>query len=79
MKYIFASTVCFIAIMMTTMFTWEATRRSADEWAKINQSNFQVVNSSDILTTKDKIQSCIDGGGVPNYDGGFFADCRIKD
>lgn len=72
-KIIITSTLCFIAIMTSMMFSWEATRRSSDEWAKIYTSKIEKT-----IPDEEKIKSCIDGGGIPNYDSGHFMDCRIN-
>ena len=55
-------------IIISIMFTWEATRRSADDVAKINQSHREA--------TFEKIQSCIDGGGMPAYYKNQFRGCK---
>ena len=64
-------TICFSFALNSIFFGWEATRRSADDVAKINQSNtYQQEN------VVEKVQSCIDGGGIPDYYQGEFQDCK---
>lgn len=67
-------TLCLCLLINSILFTWEATRRSADDVVKINISKPAKLELSDSA----KIKSCIDSGGMPNYDGGDFMDCRRK-
>lgn len=70
MKWIITSTLCASFLVNSIMFGWEATRRTADDVAKINTSQRIVVDSS------SKEQACIDGGGMPDYYDGKFSDCK---
>lgn len=64
-------TLCFSFSLNSLLFVWEATRRSADDVAKINQSARQIEEN-----IAEKVQSCIDGGGIPDYYNGKFQDCK---
>lgn len=55
------------------MFTWEATRRTGDEWAVIHKSKFRPAAEDQI-----KVKSCTDSGAVPDYYDGQFIDCKKK-
>lgn len=74
-KIIVVVTLSVSFLINSLMFGWEATRRSADEIYKINQSVFSPFKGSS-LTDNDKIKSCLDGGGMPNYQSGTFVDCK---
>ena len=76
-KIIITITACLSFLANSLMFGWEATRRTADEIYKINQSMFSPFKGS-TLNDSDKIKSCLDGGGMPNYNGGVFVDCKTN-
>ena len=71
-KVIIIITLCLSFLINSIMFGWEATRRDANNVAKINQSNPCFENKD----TSHKEQLCIDGGGMPNYSNGKFVDCK---
>ena len=64
-------TLCFSFALNSIFFGWEATRRSADDVVKINYSERDPYEEF-----SEEIQSCIDGGGLPNYYQGKFQDCK---
>lgn len=64
-------TLCLSFALNSIFFGWEATRRSADDVVKINHSLRHIEEN-----VAEKIQSCIDGGGIPDYYQGKFQDCK---
>lgn len=71
------SSLCIVFIFEAIIFGLQETRRSADEIATINQSRIRP-QTRDGLSDAEKIQSCLDGGGLPNYYSGNFTDCRTN-
>ena len=74
-KLIILVAISISFLLNSILFGWEATRRNADDVAKINQS-YQYTGER--VSLEEKIKSCLDGGGLPNYDGGTFSDCKKK-
>lgn len=64
-------TLCFSFALNSLLFVWETTRRSADDVAKIIQSRKRAQQDY-----SEEIQSCINGGGIPDYYQGEFQDCK---
>lgn len=73
LKIIIVVTISLSFLINSVLFGWEATRRSAEDVATINNSK-QIINNDE--DTSAKIQSCVDGGGLPNYHKGHFVDCK---
>ncbi len=72
-RLIITITLCICAVFFTVGHVWKSTRRSSDEWATINQSKYR---PSENIPMDKKIESCIEGGGMPDYYEGVFSDCK---
>jgi hypothetical protein len=73
-KMMIATTCCIMALFSSTMYTWKNTRRSGDEWATMRFAPKDPMSISDA----EKIKSCVDSGGLPDYWEGIFKDCKKK-
>jgi len=66
--------ICLSFFINSILFTWEATRRSADDIAKIQFAKKQMSES-----LKWEVEQCKESGGIPNfYGGGKAVNCKTK-
>ncbi len=73
-KTIIVVGVVFSFVINSIMFGWEATRRNADDVAKIN-SKVDI----DKQEVQRKAKECLDAGGLPDYfTSGDWENCDKK-
>ena len=70
--YVIVVTFCISFLANSVMVGWEKTRRSAEE--------LRIIKTLQLEDISTKAQSCIDGGGMPDYSsaGGkaLFTGCK---